>query len=118
MNKYTDLELKQINDLCLVIKDKHQGKFKINDIDHITDKMIHSLHYDDRVNNIYGKKDVTIGALKHIFVHNDLDINNNKTSSSNDIIINNYEKNIDIKLNQLKIKKREENKCCKSCSIC
>jgi hypothetical protein len=117
MNKYTDLELKQINDLCLVIKDKHQEKFKINDIDDITDKMVHSLHYDNRVNSIYGKKSVTIGALKQIFIHGNV---NNKVNHTNETIIDNYEKDIDHKLNRMEYnkKKEEQKKCCRSCIIC
>ena len=118
MKKYTDLEQKQIDELCSILKDKkNTEKLKIHDIDNITDKMIYHLHYDERVNGVYGKKDITIGALKHIFINNNSD---DKLNYSHEKIIDNYEKNIDMKLNQIEFNKikEEQKKCCRGCIIC
>jgi hypothetical protein len=118
MTHYTDLEQQQINDLCDLTKEKYQGKCNIKDIDNIINTMTHSLHHNDRVNNVYGKKHITIGALKKIFVHNTND-NNNKIAHDHNMIIDNHMSTIDRKLNNIQYNKnRENNKCCKSCIIC
>ena len=115
MTHYTDLEKEQINELYNVTKEKHKGKYNIKDLDHITNTMIDDLHYDSRVNGIYGKKHITIGTLKKIFVHG-LD---DKIHHEHNMIIDNYENNIDKKLNIIEYKKnRENNNCCRSCIIC
>jgi hypothetical protein len=119
MTYYTDLEQQHINDLCDITKEKHQGKCNIKDIDHIINTMTYSLHHDDRVNNVYGKKHITIGALKKLFVNNIDKNNNNKIAHEHNMIIDNHESVIDKKLNSIQYKKnRENNKCCKSCIIC
>ena len=111
MTHYTDLEQQHINDLCYITKEKHQGKCSIKNIDHIINTMTDSLHHDDRVNNIYGKKYITIGALKKLFVH--------ENDKNHNMIIDNHTSVIDMKLNKIEYNKRKEkNKCCKSCIIC
>ena len=118
MTYYTDLEQQHINDLCDITKEKHQGKCNIKDIDHIINTMTYSLHYDNRVNNVYGKKHITIGALKKLLVHN-TNNNNNKIAHEHNMIIDKHESVIDRKLNSIQYNKnRENNKCCRSCIIC
>lgn len=108
---YTDLEQQHINDLCHITKEKHQEKCNIKNIDSIINTMTYSLHHDKRVNNVYGKKYITIGALKKLLVHDN--------DSNHNMMIDTYEENIDKKLNKIEYaKKRENNKCCKSCIIC
>jgi hypothetical protein len=114
MTYYTDLEQQHINDLCDITKEKHPDKCNIKDIDHIINTMTHSLYHDDRVNNVYGKKHITIGALKKLLVHN-----NNKIAHDHNMIIHKHESVIDSKLNSIQYNKnRENNKCCRSCIIC
>jgi hypothetical protein len=103
----TDLEEKEIQDLCAIIKEKHH-EIKIKNIDIIIDDMVYSLHYDKRINNIYGKKTVTIGALKNIFVHHNNDyikiINDHCDTIDNKIVITNY-----------KMLNKNKKKCCIIC---
>ena len=103
MSKYTNLEKKQINDLYQITINKF-NKPRIKDVDNITNHMVHSLYYDNRVNNIYNKKHIMIGTLKKIF-------NNNKNYKPESVII-------DIKLYNISKTKIENKRKSWDCIIC
>lgn len=103
MPKYTDLEKKQINDLYNVAIDRF-NKPRVKDVDNITNHMIHSLYYDNRVNNIYNKKHIMTGTLKKIFNHP-------KIYKSQLSVI-------DMKLYNMSRKKLEDKRKSCSCIIC
>lgn len=69
MKDCTDLEKKQIQTLCHIMKEKHH-KPSIRDIHKIVNDMFHSLHHDTRVNNMCNKEKILELTLRTMFVHN------------------------------------------------
>lgn len=112
MNNYTNYETELIDKLYHITKEKHL-KNNIKNIDHISSNMIDSLYNDDRINNVYNKKTVAIGTLKKMFVNSN-DLEHNLIAHNHNVIINNYEKNIDIKLNSMEYNKNKKKR--NSCS--
>jgi hypothetical protein len=113
MNHYTNYETELINKLYCITQEKHL-KNTIKNIDHISSSMVDSLYNDDRINNIYNKKIVAIGTLKKMFVNSN-DLEHNIIAHNNDIIIKNYEKNIDKKLNTMEYDKNKKKRDSCSC---
>lgn len=114
MNNYTNYEAEQIDKLYHITKEKHNLKNNIKNIDHISSSLVDSLYNDDRINNLYNKKTVAIGTLKKMFVHSN-DLHHNLIAHNNDMIINSYEKKIDIKLNSMEYIKNKKKRHSCSC---
>ena len=102
MSNYTKLEIKQIDCLYHITKEKF-NKPHIKDVDTITNHMINSLQHNNKVNNINNKKYIMIGTLNKIFIR----ANDKQKLFS-------YYPIIDIKLN--KTNKKERKSC--NCIIC
>ena len=65
-NLYTDLETRQIKELFHITRQKHNN-ININNIDDISNDMVHDVYYHEKARIIYDKKKITLGALHHLY---------------------------------------------------
>ena len=98
MSKHTNLEYKQINDLCHATKSKIKN-VKIKNIIDTINVMVNEAYHNKEVNNIYNKKHIIIESLKEMHRSDD----NTMT----------YDNIINQKINSEEFKKNKKRNSCK-----
>ena len=102
----TDLETRQIHDLCHATKTKIKTP-KIKNIDHTINIMINEAYHNEHVNNIYNKKYIIMESLKELHKSED----HNKDYHRRQII-DMYDPVINGKINIEEFKKNKKRKSC------
>jgi hypothetical protein len=103
---HTDLETRQINDLCNITKTKLGKNINIKDINNTINVMIDMTYNDKNLNNIYNKKYIIIESLKEMHKSTDAQQHNHTHK-----IIDMYNSIIDKKMNYEQYKNKKRNSC-------
>lgn len=107
MSKLTDLENKQIDNLCHATKSKIKS-VKIKNIIDTINVMVNEAYHNKEVNNIYNKKHIIIESLKEMHRSDD-----NTMNYHNHKIIDTYDNIINQKINNEEFKKNKKRNSCK-----